>query len=261
MRRTPIAATVTCMVSELWLVRHGESVGNVAATRAERAGLAEVGITTRDADTPLSPTGQDQAAALGEHWAGRDPLPDTVWCSPYLRARETARIALDRAGLRLPVRVDERLRDRELGIVDGLTSHGMRDRFPLEAARRDHLGKFYYRPPGGESWTDVALRLRSVLADIQGGPGERVLVVAHDAVIWLLRYILEQLDEEQLFDLIGRGSVRNTSVTVLARDGEGWAAGRTDDVRHLDRTGADVTEHPGTDAEGHAEAAPEGHPR
>ncbi len=238
------------MVSELWLVRHGESTGNVAATRAERAGAEEVGVPTRDADTPLSDTGREQAAALGAHWSGSAELPDTLWCSPYLRARETARIALDGAGLRLPTRVDERLRDRELGVVDGLTSHGMRARFPQEAARRDHLGKFYYRPPGGESWTDVALRLRSVLRDILGGPGERVLIVAHDAVIWLLRYVLEEMDEQRLFALIGRDNVRNTSVTVLTRQDGHWVAGRANDVRHLERTGAEVTEHAGTDESG-----------
>ena len=38
------------------------------------------------------------------------------------------------------------------------------EHYPDEAKRRDLLGKFYYRPPGGESWADVALRIRSVLA-------------------------------------------------------------------------------------------------
>ncbi|WP_263119198.1 histidine phosphatase family protein [Cellulomonas sp. RIT-PI-Y] len=243
------------MVSELWLVRHGESTGNVAATRAERSGEQEVGVLTRDADTPLSENGRDQAAALGTHWADARILPQSLWCSPYQRARETARIAQSHAGITLPTVVDERLRDRELGVVDGLTSHGIRARWPQEAARRDHLGKFYYRPPGGESWADVALRLRSALRDIDDAPHERVLIVAHDAVIWLLRYVLEGLDEEGLFDLIGRGSVRNTSVTVLTRGPEGWAAQRSDDVRHLAGADAEVTEHAGSDEAEHGRPA------
>ncbi len=44
-------------VRELLLVRHGESVGNVAATAAEQLGVEEIDVDTRDADTPLSPTG------------------------------------------------------------------------------------------------------------------------------------------------------------------------------------------------------------
>ncbi|MEV7972627.1 histidine phosphatase family protein [Cellulomonas sp. NPDC089187] len=235
------------MVQEIWLVRHGESIGNVAATRSERAGAEVVGIDTRDADTPLSETGAEQAVSLGAHWAQQEPddLPQVVWCSPYLRARQTAHLALHRASLDLPTVIDERLRDRELGVLDGLTSHGVHARFPQEAARRAHQGKFYYRPPGGESWADVALRLRSVLRDVADSDAARVLVVAHDAVIWLLRYVLEAMDEQQLFDLIARGSVRNTSLTVLTRTDRTWTTTRADDVRHLERTDGKVTEHAG----------------
>ena len=45
-----------------------------------------------------------------------------------------------------------------------MTRSGIREQYPEEAQRRDLLGKFYYRPPGGESWADVALRVRSLLA-------------------------------------------------------------------------------------------------
>ena len=45
-----------------------------------------------------------------------------------------------------------------------MTGAGIREQYPDEAQRRDLLGKFYYRPPGGESWADVALRIRSLLA-------------------------------------------------------------------------------------------------
>ncbi|MEE3921664.1 histidine phosphatase family protein [Micromonospora sp. BRA006-A] len=85
--------------------------------------------------------------------------------SPYLRAVRTAELALDGTGI--PASVDERLRDRELGVLDGLTAHGVTRRHPEEAQRRTRLGKFYYRPPGGESWTDVALRLRALLGDLR----------------------------------------------------------------------------------------------
>ena len=51
----------------------------------------------------LSATGADQAKALGEALAALgDDRPDAVWCSPYVRAQQTARIALQRAGLELP---------------------------------------------------------------------------------------------------------------------------------------------------------------
>ncbi|NHT19370.1 histidine phosphatase family protein [Cellulomonas sp. IC4_254] len=234
------------MTSRLVLVRHGESEGNVAATRAERAGAETVGVPWRDADTPLSATGEEQARALGAHLATLPPdeAPEVLWCSPYVRARRTAELALDKAGLPLRTVVDERLRDRELGILDGLTSHGVDARFPDEAARRDRLGKMYFRPPGGESWSDVALRLRSLVGDIERREeGRRVLVVCHDAVIWLLRYVCEGLTEDQLMAQVAEHSVRNASVTVLAGGPDGWRAEVVDDVAHL--AGAEVTEHPG----------------
>lgn len=234
------------MTSRLVLVRHGESEGNVAATRAERTGAETVGVPWRDADTPLSATGEEQARALGAHLATLPPgeAPEVLWCSPYVRARRTAEIALEKAGLPLRTVVDERLRDRELGILDGLTSHGVDARFPDEAARRDRLGKMYFRPPGGESWSDVALRLRSVVGDIERREdGRRVLVVCHDAVIWLLRYVCEGLTEDELMAQVAERSVRNASVTVLVGGPDGWRAEVVDDVAHL--SAAEVTEHPG----------------
>lgn len=235
--------------THLVLVRHGESVGNVAATRAEAQGAAVVDVTTRDADTPLSPRGREQAAALGS-WIAALPTaeqPEVVWCSPYLRTVETARLALAVPGLDLPWRRDERLRDRELGILDRLTWRGVQEQHPQEAARRRHLGKMYHRPPGGESWADVALRLRAALGDLQErDAGRRVLVVAHDAVVMLLRYVLEELTEDEIMAVAREHSVHNASVTRFDRVADTWRLEVFDDVRHLAALDAAVTEHAGT---------------
>ncbi|MTD14927.1 histidine phosphatase family protein [Nakamurella sp. YIM 132087] len=236
--------------AELWLVRHGESTGNVAATAAQAAGAEVIEIGQRDADVPLTSRGAEQAAALGAWMAGLDPgaLPQAVWCSPYLRARQTAQLALDATGSGLRPRVDERLRDRELGVLDLLTAVGVERRFPQEAARRRWWGKFYYRPPGGEAWTDVVLRLRSLLRDIDDAhPGGRVLLVAHDAVILLLRYVCEQLDEDQLLEIARTHTVVNASVTQLTRAGDGisWNLASFNAASHLESAGATVTEHAG----------------
>src|SRR4051794_23066848 len=135
----------------IWLARHGESAGNVAATRAELNGDEVLAIDARDADVSLTEAGVEQAGALGA-WLAEQERPIALWCSPFRRAHDTARIARERAGLDTEIRLDERLRDRELGIVDLLTSRGIQARYPDEAARRLRLGKFWYRPPGGESW-------------------------------------------------------------------------------------------------------------
>ncbi|MFL6161386.1 MAG: histidine phosphatase family protein [Jatrophihabitantaceae bacterium] len=233
----------------LILVRHGESTGNVAREQAEASAADVIDIGLRDPDVPLSELGQRQARSLGCWLAELDSAdqPTEVWSSPYRRAVQTAAEALDAGGFALPIGKDERLRDRELGILDLLTSSGVRNRYPAEATRRRWLGKLYYRPPGGESWADVVLRLRSFLADLDrrltSGP---LLIVCHDAVILLFRYILENLDETELFELARAGSIRNAAVTTLHRaDGAGWQAVVQNDDDHLRRFGVSTAEHPG----------------
>ena len=235
---------------ELILVRHGESEGNVAATEARLAGAEVIPVPARDADVELSSTGQAQALALGNALArlAEDLRPDAVVSSPYVRARQTADIAVETAGWPVEVRTDERLRDRELGVLDMLTSRGVAKRFPDEAERRLWLGKFYYRPPGGESWADVALRLRSVLDELNNlGSGHRVMLVCHDALIMLCRYILEGMNERELLDLAASTSVLNASLTRYIRpEGKGpWTLESFNVADHLTEQGVEVTEHAG----------------
>ncbi len=235
-------------IEELLLVRHGESVGNLAAAEAYQAGAEVIRVDTRDADVPLSPLGRTQADALGSALAPRlsDGVATVVWSSPYLRAVQTAHAALTVAGVDPGMRLDERLRDRELGVLDLLTQIGVAARYPVEAERRRWLGKFYHRPPGGESWADVALRLRSFLRDLDDtASAERAVIVTHDAVIMLLRYLCEGLSEAEVLDLGLANPVRNAALTILRRVAWGWELVTYNDVRHLQGTGTPVTEHPG----------------
>jgi broad specificity phosphatase PhoE len=233
---------------ELILVRHGESTANVAREAAEAAGDEVIDVGFRDADVPLSALGIAQCEALGRWLAGpgNEWRPDAAWSSPYQRARQTATTVLGAAGLTLPIRVDERLRDKELGVLDTLTSFGVRARFPLEAERRRWIGKFYYRAPGGESWADVALRLRSVLFDIERLESDRrVLVATHDAVVLLFRYICERWSEDQVLATARAGLTGNTAVTRLVSDGRGnWQAMDVNVQDHLITADGDLrTEH------------------
>jgi glucosyl-3-phosphoglycerate phosphatase len=235
---------------ELLLIRHGESEGNVAATDARMAGAEVIAVPARDADVNLSGTGRDQAKALGAALAriAEEFRPDAVVSSPYARAFQTAEIAVEAAGWPVKVQLDERLRDRELGILDRLTRLGVEKRYPEEAERREWLGKMYYRPPGGESWADVALRLRSVLDELNNlGSGHRVMLVCHDALIMLFRYVLEGMTEKELLDLAASTSVLNASITRFVRPaGEGpWTLESFNVADHLTEQGVAVTEHGG----------------
>lgn len=215
--------------SSLWparldVVRHGESAGNVATVAAEAAGLPVVDIAHRDMDVPLSRLGERQADALGRWFAHRPEhtRPTVVVTSPYARACATADRVL-RAGAaaeeKVELVVDERLREREFGILDRLTGHGVAERHPEQAGLRAHLGKFYHRPPGGESWADVLLRVRSAFDSLSREfPGERLLVVTHQVVVLMFRYVLERLDERRVLDIERTDPVANCSVTSYEHD-------------------------------------------
>jgi broad specificity phosphatase PhoE len=230
--------------SSITLVRHAESIGNVADAAAHRENGETLDLDLRDADVPLSDTGRDQAAALAR-WLGRGrggPFPDAVITSPYLRAAETARIAFD--GLPPPLDQDERLRERDLGLFDGLTGRGIRTRYPEEAARRSRLGKFYYQPPSGESWVDVVLRVRSLMRDLQHLDGADVWLVTHQAVIMAHRFVLEGLDERTLLELGRDQPLPNVSMTVYERKGDLMELRTFADTSAVDETDAEVTQEP-----------------
>jgi len=203
----------------LWIVRHGESAGNVARDAAEAAGHPVIDIPTRDADVPLSALGERQAQALGRWFAHRPPdeQPTVILASPYLRARQTAAIALAAAGLAREedtLIIDERLREKEFGVLDRLTHAGIIARYPEQAEFRRLLGKFYHRPPGGESWCDVILRLRSSIDMLtREFRGERVLLVGHSVVVLCFRYLLERMTEEEILEIDRTTEVANCSVT------------------------------------------------
>ena len=235
-------------VSELVVIRHGESLGNAAAAEAYAADAEVIKVGARDADVELSATGVEQATSLGR---GLEPLldgdvPALVWSSTYVRAQQTAALSLEAAGLSLPVRLDERLRDRELGVLDLLTWKGVVNRFPQEAERRAWLGKFYHRPPGGESWADVVLRVRSFLTDLAALPdGTRAVLFCHDALVLTFRYVCEGLTEAEVLEIGTATPVKNVSITRLERSAEGWQLRTFNDVSHVEQSAAPVTQHAG----------------
>ncbi len=199
----------------MWIVRHGQSAGNVARDAAHAAGRHMIDIAVRDVDVPLSPLGEEQAAALGRWFAAQPEAgkPEVVLSSPYVRARQTAKAICEGGGVlesgRQPI-VDERLREREFGVFDRLTPNGIRQKHPDLAEHRALLGKFYFRAPGGESWADVILRLRGALDTISLHHADRrVLIVCHQVVVLCLRYILEELDEAQVLAIDKAGAVVN----------------------------------------------------
>lgn len=243
--------------SVVWIVRHGESAGNVARDAAEAAGELVINIPgiERDVDVPLSQLGEQQAAALGRWFkclpeAGK---PTVVLTSPYLRARQTATIALETAGIsndEVSFVVDERLREKEFGVLDRLTKLGVQQRYPEQFEYRNALGKFYHRPPGGESWCDVILRLRSIIDTLtREHRKENVVIVAHQVVVNCFRYLFERMTEDEILAIDRQADVPNCSITSYRFDATRGRKGKLaldliNFVAPLEETGTRVTTKP-----------------
>jgi len=235
---------------QLWLVRHGQSAGNVARDAAEAGKQFLIDIADRDVDVPLSELGQRQSVAMSAWFQALGPKaqPTVVLYSPYVRARATAQAVLERLDReQLTIAVDERLREKEFGILDRLTPLGIHDKYPELAEQRAHVGKFYFRPPGGESWCDVILRLRSVIDTISREyRGERVLIVAHQVIVNCFRYLLERLDEDAILAIDRAGDVPNCGITEYRFDPEAGKHGKlmlvqANFVAPLEQSGTPVT--------------------
>jgi broad specificity phosphatase PhoE len=240
----------------LWIVRHGQSAGNVARDAAELAGAELIDIHTREADTPLSNMGEQQAHALAT-WFAQLPVqerPNVLMTSPFVRAQQTCAAVADALGHeRDEMHVDERLREKEFGILDRYTRQGIQAKFPELAAQRALVGKFYFRPPGGESWCDVILRLRSMVQVLRRDHvHDRVLIVGHQVTVNCFRYLLECMDEAKILAIDREADVPNCAFTEYALGNErgrpAFALRCTNFVVPMIEGGAPVTTAPDTPA-------------
>jgi broad specificity phosphatase PhoE len=201
----------------LVIVRHAESERNIWKDIAYAKGELVYGGKIRDMDVELTENGKKQAAATGQA-IGKEFHFDRVFASPFVRTTQTAQIMVEQFPYEVETMEEERLREIDFGILDGLTKYGVKHRHPDEAARREKLKKYYYRPPAGENWPDVALRIHTFLGTLtREAAGESVLVVCHSVVVLVFRKLLERFSEGDLL-AIDKKDVENCSVTHYAFD-------------------------------------------
>lgn len=189
-------------------VRHGESYGNLAAKAAKETGEFRLGIPWDTPDIPLTQDGIHQAMALQEHLPAK---VDFVATSPLKRAMDTMSWVMPNLKLYL---VDHSLRDKESGIFDKLSVAGMKGLYPNEWGLRQKLGKFSHRPPGGESWFDVMIRMQEFMEKWSGKFND-ILVFTHDVPILVAIMLAHGLTVDEILDYQKTSPVENGSITTL----------------------------------------------
>jgi probable phosphoglycerate mutase len=163
-----------------FIARHGETVFNAVSRMQGDA-----------PHTPLTRAGFAQADEMGALLRVRlGPKPPlTLWASPAGRALQTLAVIAEHLELDWHrVRIDDRLREIDIGDWGGLY---YADVAAAEAGPiiDPAAGLFTRRPPGGEYYDDVALRLQSWLDETKDEPGDR-LIVMHGMSSRVLRGLL-----------------------------------------------------------------------
>ena len=197
----------------VYLVRHGETEWNLS------------GRWQGHADAPLTERGEAQARALGERF--KEESFDACYVSDLGRAVRTAELILGSGGMRFEP--DSRLRERDLGVMQGLTTVEMQERCPEVYDSFRNAGPDYLIPEG-ESFRQFHERCVEALEDFtKRHAGGRVLLVTHGGVLGAIFRYVAQVPLEAL-----RGYVLlNCSVNVVDKLGDSWNLLHWGDVSHL----------------------------
>ncbi len=177
-------------MAHIWLIRHGQTIWNVQGRWQGQ---------TPDAP-PLNATGIAQAHALAETLAqhAEQVAFQALYSSDLLRARQTAEIIALRLGL--PVRLDPRLREVNLGAWEGMLGDDVALRYVAELEERKR-NPVHSRPPQGETVFELAARVGQALDDIaRAHPQANILVVSHGLAIATALCMANGTPLERVFD-------------------------------------------------------------
>ena len=195
------------------IVRHGQTEWNIA------------GIRQGHLDSRLTSRGILQAKALGERLS-REKFA-AIYSSDLGRAVQTAMAIADVTGHE--VITDPRLRERHLGIFQGLNGDQIQSRYPEERRLLRSIGPDYMIP-GGESMRQQVERNVGYLNELaEKHAGETVVVVTHGGVVsGFFRHTLAiPLDAPRRFEFV------NAGLNVFFREDGNWMLLTWGDVSHL----------------------------
>jgi probable phosphoglycerate mutase len=195
------------------IVRHGQTEWNIA------------GIRQGHLDSRLTPRGVLQAKSLAQRLA-REKF-HAIYSSDLGRAVQTALAIADVTGHE--VITDPRLRERHLGIFQGLNGDQIQASYPEERRQLRSIGPDYVIP-GGESMRQQVERNVACLNELaQKHRGETIVVVTHGGVVsGFFRHTLAiPLDAPRRFEFV------NAGLNVFFREDESWMLLTWGDVSHL----------------------------
>ena len=203
-------------ITTITLIRHGETEWN------------RVGKQQGQLNSPLSERGMAQAKAIAKSLEKEKSNYDVLYSSDLGRAVQTAEAISEQ--LDLEINPDVRLRERNLGILQGLTIERFREEKNEEYERFRSRDPDYIIPDG-ESIRERHKRAVSCLFDIADKhKGQNIIIVAHGGILdSIFRKVFDiELTAERKFSLL------NSSInTFKVLKGE-WSLISWGNVSHLD---------------------------
>lgn len=185
-------------MKRIYLVRHGESEGNLDTTLYRNKA---------DHAIKLSPKGIGQAMTAGiklnkelltlptiinfDRTRKENNKKIRVWASPYTRTRQTAEEMLRYITVPYEYKESILLVEQQFGLFDGLSDEQMMEKYPNEKLHYDkcssHEGRFWARMPLGESRFDVCCRTHQFFGtlhrDLRDNDVDTVVIVSHGVTI------------------------------------------------------------------------------
>lgn len=169
-----------------YFVRHGQAETN-------KNGV----LSSKYDGYPLTDHGREQIAETAKQLDGIEF--SCIYSSPLLRARQTAEIL--RGERKLEIRIDERLRERGMGDMEGKPAHNGDWIIPMLRKREYSMGV--------ESFDSISERIYSFVKDLDGEGN--ILIATHESPVSMLACRIIGFDE-----FTGKGiKVGNGSVTIV----------------------------------------------
>jgi isoleucyl-tRNA synthetase len=182
------------------VIRHGEAESNT------------LGILSSNPANKhhLTEKGREQAESTGKKLTKEKV--DIIYCSPFLRTKETAEIIADKIGYpKDKIVFDSRLHEVSVGVLDGKSDADYQTFF---GSREE---KFWKKPEGGETHIDVKNRMTEFLYDINDkNEGKNILIVSHNTPIWLMFAGAEGATPEQAVAMrVKQAFIENSEIKEL----------------------------------------------
>ncbi len=187
--------------NNFFVVRHGQAESNVTKILSSNPKTAN----------HLTEEGREQAEIAGDNIDGKKI--DIIYCSPFMRTKETAEIIADKIGYpKEKIVYDERLHEIYVGELDGKPDAEYQEFFESREA------KFSKTPKGGENYTTVKNRITEFVYDINAkNEGKNILIVSHNTPIWLMYIGAFGMTPKEGMTIreVGKAFIKNSEVMSL----------------------------------------------